>query len=177
VSTTRWADVVQQLVVRMRATAGYRAPWASDAASETVVFHSVEVALQGEHTASRYLVVGYAGLTPEALRDGGRSGQRFDTMGSNRGRKETGTVTCLAVYQGGDGGEMQDGLADAALRAAQAIVGDVGDALRVPADGPTLGIAAPRLLIEMGDRMEFWPFLSEGIGWKVLFDVKYSTAI
>ena len=57
------------------------------------------------------------------------------------------------------------------------IVADVEAALRVPADGPTLGIAAPRLLIEMGERMEFWPFLSEGIGWKVLFDVKYSTAI
>ena len=175
-ASTRWGQVVDALTTRMRAvTPTYRSPWSTSSVGAPV-YDSLEVGLQENNSLDRYLVIGWAG-DPDALRNGGRAGQKFDTMGTNRGRKETGIVTCLAVSQSGRGGEMRDGMVKAVRDDALLIVADVEAALRVPADGPTLGIAAPRLLIEMGERMEFWPFLAEGIGWKVLFDVKYSTAI
>jgi hypothetical protein len=177
-ASTRWADVVQQLVVRMRATTGYRAPWSGDPAAEIAVFHSVEIALQGEYTTGRYLVVGWPGSPdPAEFDEAGSSEQETGPMASGRPRNEYGIVRCRAVYQGGDGGEMQDGIVDAALRAALAIVADVENNLRAPADGPTLGIAAPWVVAEMGKRTQFFPILSEGVAYAVDFELIYSTRI
>ncbi len=175
-AVTRWPDVVDQLVARMRATPGYRSPWATTGTADAPVYDSVEVAMQTAPTTSKFLVIAYGG-DPDNLRDAGRAGQKFDTLGTNRGRKETGLVTCLAVAQSGAGGEHRDGMSSTVRSDARQIVTDVGNALRVPADGPTLGIAAPRIVVEMGDRMEFWPILNQGITWQIIFDVKYSTAI
>ncbi len=174
-ATTRWADVVQALVTRMRATAGYRSPWSTIDGTSTAVFHSIEAALMNDLGISRYLIVGWAG-DPDSLGEGGSNGQRIATLGTNRARDEAGSIPCMAVSQTGTGYEMTDAAVPAVLSDALAIVADVENALRVPADGPTLGISAPRMLAQIGE-MRFFPVLNQGVTWRVEFSVVYDTRI
>lgn len=166
-AVTRWPDVVNALIALMRATSGYRDPAALG--SEIPVFDSFAVG-RTEQPVDAYLVIAWAG-DPDALEDGGDSGQTIATLGNNT-RDETATVRCRAVAQYGTGAGPID--PSAARTAAFAIAGAVEALLRT---NPTLGITAPRMLARFGQFESIQQWANEGPCCGLTFTVVYQTRI
>lgn len=177
-AVTRWPDVVNALIDRMRATAGYRTPAADGVdLSKVLVLDGPEVEMTGDIDADRFLIVGG---TIEDEQEG-LSGQSFATIGA-RARDEEGDVICNAVAQLG-GVELPDsGIAVPrdtvrSLRtAAFGILADVENELRV---NPDLGfVGVPRMLAQIGDRMTPRQYLTDGGAvCSLVFAVHYTTRI
>lgn len=173
---SRWPEVVQALVTRMRATAGYCSPWATTTAGLVPVYHSVELDVQTRAQASQYVVFGWAG-DGDVLEVAGRSAQTWGPMASTRPRNDEGTIRCAAVCQTGTGGEKRDGMSHEVLTACNQILADVDAMTRVPADGPSLGVVAPWLVAKLGERTDWRPVLSQGITWRCEFEITYTTRV
>jgi hypothetical protein len=170
-ATSRWQDVSLALITLMRAAPGYCAPAAAYTSGLIPVYDSVEVHAQAAGNVPAYLVVRWPGQPDEAT-EPGQAGQSLRTLGTNRARDERGEIRCRAVHQTGDLDVA--GAVSASWAAAFAIVGDVEDLIRAD---PTLGVAAPRMLVQVGGLDRATQRTAGGTVTELDFTVTYDTRI
>lgn len=169
-ATTRWGQVVDALLERLRARTGLTDP-EDRAAGATAVYDGPQVALVAEQ-GEDYLVVGWSG-DPDDPEAAGDSGQATASSGTPRSRDETGTVQLLAVAQSGDADP--DGSTVAAVRArALALVGHVEAELRA---APDLGVASAYMEARVGGASSIRQFVQGGAVCWIEFQVTYRTRI
>lgn len=176
VAPTRWHEVVDALVTQARALPGSRAAGDDVDPDDLLVLDGPEVWLTGD-TARRILVVGW---TLDDDRDNGEASQVVGPLGRTK-RDETGFVLCQAVAQAGALELPVPGYADPRMTAkalrdlAFGVFATVADMIRAD---PTLGIAAPRMFAEIGERLTPRQYLTEaGAVCSVEFQVRYDTRI
>lgn len=165
----RWPAVVDALLARLRATSGFQGPTGTTTAVR--VYDGPEVNNYGDMLTS-YLVVGLPadGITSGA--DSGSFGQKPGPMAANRPMDETGVVHCRAVAQTGDVDSK------ATRDTAFALLAAVEDTLRVPLDGPTLGLVTGRMVARLAEgNLPVRQFLASGSVCEIDFDVIYGTRI
>ncbi len=175
-TATRWDQMVDALVTGVRALPGTRAPGDDDASDAVLVLDGPEVWLTGD-MAQRVLVIGW---TLDDDRDNGEAGQTVATLGKVT-RDEVGIVMCQAIAQAGALELPEPGYTDPRMTAkalrdlAFGVMRLVADMIRAD---PTLGVAAPRMFVEIGDRMTPRQYLTDtGAVCSVEFQVRYSTRI
>jgi hypothetical protein len=166
---SRWPDVCDALVVQMRATAGYRDPFAVGATASLVpVFDGPTYALTEDHATS-FLAFGVGGepTSPSSVGDVRWS---VATTG-NAARDEVGSIECRVIAQTGETAPVDF---STLTRQAFLIVGDVMALLRA---NPTLGLVAQRMFVEFDRVGNPMRFISRGPVVRLDFTVKFSTRI
>jgi hypothetical protein len=155
-------QVVDALVSAMRAVAGYRDPAETD--GETPVFDGPAVGLSGDHAVS-WLAIG---ATDDPGSPGTVAVVRQETTAVGRVRREESVdISCVAGAQSGD----VAAVTMSSLRTA--VMGIVSDVEAVTRASPTLGIAAPRLVVEVSSVDELQQWAARGLNVTVRFTVSY----
>lgn len=180
-ATSRFADIVNRLLDLLTARPDCRAAGASGDPERILVLDGVpEWSMTADDPGTRVLVVG-GDIESE---DGtpGESGQSLATLGQSR--NERGLIACCAVVQSGgivlaaeDGSLSIERPTLRALRAqAFAVMGIVETTIR---PDPTLGLAAPHLVCQIGPRVAVSQYLTDNGGavCSLGFAVQFETRI
>jgi hypothetical protein len=161
-AATRWAQIVDALLAAVRARPGYRGP--TGTTGILVLDSTEEHAI--EERPGRYVVIAVADIAGQGD-ESGSAAQSPATAGKVQ-RDERGTIRCRTVCQLGD-------VAPAVARGnALTDLAVVEDVLRTD---PTLGIVAPRIFVQVGDRLTFRSYLAGGSVLTVEFTIDYHTRI
>lgn len=167
-TTSRWQQISVALLAALRAQPGWCAP-AAWVTGLVPVYDGVEVLLTDSAHVPGYVVIRWAG-TEEDPRDTGLARRQIATLG-HRARDEIGTIRCRAVAQNGDAD--LEGAATACYAAAFGLLDTVG--ALVLAD-PTLGLATPRLVVQVGDH-DVRQYAGDGLTTEIDFEITYTTRI
>lgn len=155
-------QVVDALVSAMRDVSGYRDP--SDAGDGVPVYDGPAVGISGDNAAV-WLAIG---ATDDPSTPGAVAVVRQQTITVGRvGREESVDIECVAGAQSGDTASTTM----SSLRSTvMGIVSDVETLTRV---SPTLGIAAPRLVVEVSSVDSLQQWAARGLNSTVKFTVSY----
>jgi len=168
VDTTRWGQVVDALVARMRATNGFEGP--QDTGDSIRVYDGPEIDAD-TNEVTQYLVIGLPADGP-GEGESGTTSQTPGPMATPRPRDEAGVILCRAAAQLGD--VNSKGARDACL----AILAAVETELRAPFDGPTVGLSTPRLVVQMESSTQpIRQYILAGSCCEIDFSLKYETRL